>query len=67
MKRSKNNQTELYFRHQMRMEVFLDFDPVFPGWPPVHATEEMDLEPRLQDGTIGDHAMDVSPAVIRRG
>jgi hypothetical protein len=23
-----------------KMEVFLDFDPVFPGWPPMDAAEK---------------------------
>ena len=31
---------KLSFDRLMRMEIFLDFDPVRPGWPPIDATEK---------------------------
>jgi hypothetical protein len=39
----------------IRMEVFLDFDPVFPGWPPTSATER---RPQQQLKRVADGGQD---------
>ena len=41
MNPKRNANTKLNADRLIKMEVFLDFDPVFPGWPPMEATEEI--------------------------
>ena len=44
MNPKSNANTKLCSGRLIKMEVFLDFDPVFPGWPPMEATEEIGNE-----------------------
>ena len=41
MKPKSNPNSKLSLDRHTRIEMFLDFDPVRPGWPPIDATEKM--------------------------